>query len=217
MLLKGIRSDKKDLKKLVIILIVIMYLIPTFTEQSLGIGNVAIFITIYIIGAYIRLEYNRNYKNRYLFIFILSILLIFGMQILCERLVKTKYINYFANLNNIMVLISSVSLFVYFKNINLQSNFVNLIASTTFGVYLIHSNYFVHRFIWGNLFNNSKYYISNDYKIIIHSIFSIALTYIVCVIIDLFRIYCIERWLLPILYKFGKYLIIKKEEICKHT
>lgn len=192
----------KDVRKLLLILIMFIYILPTITNKGMGLGNVDIFITLYILGAYIRLKDSDKSNKNYLIYFVLCIIFIIAMQLLCEWKNMNKYINYFASMNNITVLISSVSLFMYFKNINIQSELINKIASITFGVYLIHSNYFMHRFIWGKLFNNTKYYISNDYKIIIHASFSILATYIICVLIDLFRIYCIEKWALPTIYKF---------------
>jgi len=195
--------NKEQIKKLLFILIVLIYIIPTITNKIIGFGNVGMFITLYIIGAYIRLKDSSKSNKNCLIYFVLCIIFIIAMQLLCEWKNINKYINYFANMNNIVVLISSVSLFMCFKNIKIQSNFINKIASTTFGVYLIHSNYFMHEFIWGKLFNNTKYYISNDYKILIHASISISLTYIICVVLDLFRIYCIEKWTLPIIYKIS--------------
>ena len=216
-MMNGLNS--KERKILVAILVLLVYFVPSIPGTSLELNsNIVVAIAVYIIGAHIMLEKNkRKGKIRYLVTFFLCIIFIFLTQLVFEYKEVNEYINYFTRFNNIIVLISSLNLFMLFININIQSKVINTIAKTTFGVYLIHSNYFMHRFIWGKVFKNDQYYINNDYKILIHVAISVILTYTICVAIDLFRIYIIEKYTLPVIYKIYDKLeeVIKKTKIYK--
>ena len=87
------------------------------------------------------------------------------------------------------------------------NKWVNLIASATFGVYLIHDSNLIRPFLWIDLFKNASY--QNSPLLIPYSIIVVLLVYTVCTIIDLGRKYLIEKpflklvnahadqWLLP--------------------
>ena len=61
----------------------------------------------------------------------------------------------------------------------------NLIASSTFGVYLIHDNPYIRNYIWKELFKVSSY-INSPY-LFLYSILITFIVFIVCTFIDLIR------------------------------
>lgn len=198
---------KIELQKLILLLIIIGYIIPTFTTKNLGLGEFIIFITLYIIGGYLRIYYENvkqlKYK-KYLIYFIICYILIFVSQLLLE-LMATKYtfaldkINYFIGLNKLPVLITSLLLFGYIKNLNIKNELINHISQTSLGVYLIHDNYFVRILLWQFIFKNNNYYQTNF--LFIHAVIAIILTFVICVIIDIIRIKIFENNLLPLFFK----------------
>ncbi len=215
-LVKGM--TKQENKRLVVILCILCCIIPTFTSSSLGLGDVTLFTFIYIVGAYIRL-YMKDYRLRKTIsscVFIASWFLMFLSQIIFEYLgrfytVFSEHINYFIGLNSILVLIASISLFALFKELKIESRGVNIIASTSFGIYLIHENYFVREYIWQILFKNNDYY--NSSFLWLHALISITIVYIVGMLIELFRIYVIEKNSLPWIYNLYDNLEIKIKRI----
>ena len=53
--------------------------------------------------------------------------------------------------------LGSVCLFVYFTFVNIQSNIINGIAKTTFGIYLIHENTYLSQHLYAWMFDNVVY------------------------------------------------------------
>ena len=183
----NIYINKLDYKKysyLIILMIILQVLIP----KNLGFGNVDWFIFLYFLGGYISKFPKLFTKNNsiYLTVFMVAYFSIFVTIVIFD------YFNfrsplYFIASSTPFILISSISLFSFFKNLKTKNNkYINLIASSVFGVYLIHDNMFIRPYIWKELFKNNDYYFSN--YLYIHSFIAIILVFIISIIIDLFRI-----------------------------
>lgn len=97
------------------------------------------------------------------------------------------------NCNTLLAVLTSVSLFLYFKDMKVkQSHFINTVASTTFGVFLIHdSSDAMRKWLWGDMFHCTDNYTS-PHAIVNALIFVIAV-FIICSIIDYLRIISLER------------------------
>lgn len=103
-----------------------------------------------------------------------------------------KKFDYFLPVNSIFIFISSISFLVGFSKINIKyRKGLNLIASSTFGVYLIHDNLLCRPFLWNDLFKNATYINSN--KIYIHAIVVIMAVYIICTLVDFCRKFLFEK------------------------
>ena len=64
-------------------------------------------------------------------------------------------------IEKISIIVFSVFCFLIFKNINLGFNaIINWIASSTFGIYLLHMNNWTTFYIWDVLCKTKKYYMS---------------------------------------------------------
>ena len=95
---------------------------------------------------------------------------------------------------------------MFFASVNVRNNrVINIIASATFGVYLISDNYVIQKFLWIELFKN--YQFQHSEAIIIHSIVAVALVYIICTIIDLARQITFEKQFMYIANKYGDILL----------
>lgn len=95
--------------------------------------------------------------------------------------------------NALLAVLSSVLLFAGFKNIHIgQSKFINTIASSTFGVLLIHANSdTMRKWLWGDICQNVEWY--NSQWMPLHAIGCVLAIYVACIMIDQVRIYLIER------------------------
>lgn len=95
--------------------------------------------------------------------------------------------------NTFLAVLTGVSAFLFFKNIKLRYNkVVNAIASTTFGILLIHANSDAMRqWLWKDVLDNVGAYDSAWMPL--HAIGSVVMVFAVCSIFDLFRIRFVER------------------------
>ena len=87
------------------------------------------------------------------------------------------------------------------------SKLINTLGGATFGVYLIHDNYFVRQFLWKELFCNNSFASSDN--LIIYSIGTVCIVYIVCTAIELLRQYFIERYYMK-LFDFVEQKLLSK-------
>lgn len=101
-------------------------------------------------------------------------------------------------MNSILIFTLSISTLILFSKIDIGNiKWINIISSATFGVYLIHDNKLMRDFLWVKIFKNSTYIKSN--QLILYSIIVILIVYILCTLIDLIRIYILEKPILEFL------------------
>ena len=80
-------------------------------------------------------------------------------------------------------------------------NWINRVASATFGVLLFHANTAVmRRFLWVDVFRNAEYYMKKDF--ILYACSVVVLVYVIAVVIELLRIRFVEQPLLNYLGQF---------------
>ena len=217
--------DKKTLKKMILTLLIIQCVIPTFTGTNFAFNRISWFITLYIMGAYIRKNEdefkNRNYKKICFVTFIILILSVVVINLIGTKIkVALDYTTYFADMNMIPAVIISFALFFIFKNIKIKDSvIINSIASTTFGIYLIHDNEIIRNILWKDIFNINNYITSNYF--VIYCIIAVSIVFIVCMFIDYIRkgtieklfIYIYDKVEMPIINIYRKNLQkLKKNE-----
>ena len=99
----------------------------------------------------------------------------------------------------IMAIVVAVCSFMYFKNLRIRQNqIINTIAASCFGVLLIHTNSdFMRQWLWYDMVNVQEYFAEDGFfwKIIV----SISIIFVICTIIDYFRIQYIETPIMKIL------------------
>ena len=156
-------------------------------------------IATYIIAAYVRLYPCKWFENKKIYIWgtIISVLLswtsILVVDFVGSKIGFTNYYHMVVNEHKFLAVLCSFSMFMVFKNITIKQNrVINTIASSTFGVFLIHTvSDTMRRFLWQDVFENTSYY--NSPFLILHAILSVILVYIVCVCIDQLRINLLEK------------------------
>lgn len=103
----------------------------------------------------------------------------------------SHYANIFYERHSIVAIVFCVSLFYCFINMKSTYNkFINIISSTTFGIYLLHENNNIRSFLWNSVFHTSKYVMSN--LLLLHVIFAVVSVFVVGAFIDYTRQKLIE-------------------------
>lgn len=198
-LLNGL--DKGEFQKLVILLLVMWCVIPTFTGElySFQSNNFLWFVVLYCVAAYIRkydLSPRLTCRHYVCGLAVFSVLRYFSSVVLI--LIGTRipfagtYHLAFYGKRSILTFLSAFSIFMVFKNIKLGYNkWINLVASATFGVYLIHDNGIVRRFLWGSIFKNATW---QDTPLLVpYSVFAVLVVYVGGTILELLRQRTLER------------------------
>ena len=162
-----------------LILIAILLLMQTSflgSRSYIVLSGSGWFVTLYIISAYIRLYPKKMLENR----------LISGVSsiVFCTILGLWKSST---GMTNIICLLASISLFCFFNKLKIKkSRAINLIASTTFGIYLIHDNQFIRHYLW-NVWLNCPFHSTLD-NFWLFSAIAVITVFVGCSIIELVRI-----------------------------
>lgn len=191
--------DKKKHILLIILSLFTYSLLASFPEFNVTMNYVSWFIVLYFISSFVRL-YPMNIFLKTLFwggISIISIFISVASILFCLK-IKDHFGIYDAfyfivDSNKLLAVITSFSLFMFFKNIKVPYNkFINTVASSTFGVLLIHANSDTMRqWLWRDTLNNVGMY--NSPYLYVHAIGSVLSIFIICVMIDQIRIKLIEK------------------------
>ena len=126
-----------------------------------------------------------------------------------ENQLVSEYVNNFMNLNSFFEFWISAGLILVFKNITPFSNkFINIIAGSTFAVYLIHDNQFIRPMLWQKV-NNVQYQSSIDF--LINGLEISLLIFIICIVLDMIRRILLDNLFNSISQQIGNYLDKKIE------
>lgn len=193
--------SKKQFKNLIVILLFVFCICTTFLDlnyildSTTGYGIIW-FVCLYFIGAYVRLYYNKENKNNtynlliYLGITIITILSRLIITYIFDRfnfsiVDKLRFYQY----NSITTFISSLFLFLYFKNLNIKDNVLKdcilKVAPFTLGVYLIHDHTQMRSVMYSNILHTENYLSSNYFLGV--AIISVVAVFSVCIVIEYLR------------------------------
>lgn len=195
---------KREFQYLLALLIGVYSVVGTFVPFGFY-EYIGWYVTVYLVGAYIRLYGIPLIQSRIrevlfmlacLLVVYLSIVGIFYLTRMKGSGLQIWTLYYFvSDSNKILALLSSVSLFLFFKDMRMPHYvWVNKIATATFGVLLIHGNSNAMReWLWRGVLKNVSYFTPPPPCLWIHALLSVLGVYVVCVAIDLLRIRYIER------------------------
>ena len=122
-------------------------------------------LVVYFIGGYIRIYPCRWDNIRYGILgtvcsIVLMILSILTIDFVGSKFGLETYYYFVSDANKILAVAAAISIFIMFKNWKLgYIKWINVIASTTFGVLLVHANSATNRrFLWIDVFVNVGHY-----------------------------------------------------------
>lgn len=190
--------SREGLLGLICLLTVICSVLPTLLAARMAASNLLLFVLLYLIAAYIRLYSPRVFESRYCLAIGVGLNLLFlsvnmaayslsDSSPFCARLAVN-----FDAMEKIPTLLCAVFIFAGFKNLRMKSSrLVNQLGASTFGAYLLHHNPYMWDFWWKEVLHCPDYL--NSPYMMLHGLFAILVTYAVCVVLDMFYRFCIER------------------------
>lgn len=196
-----IKSDWFD--KIYASLLIVFCILPTLIPFA-GLdlkpsgANLIWFCVLYLSGYALR-DINLN-KGKAFILFCLSIIVPFGVKIAVKGIFGREQGGaVFYHHNSFFIFFAACSLLLVFKNMEIKNDFVRkrvfTISGACIGVYLIHENAYVRKWIW----EYANYWI--DYAapyFPVETILFVTFVFIICIIFDiarkeLFKIVCIEN------------------------
>lgn len=205
--------DKKTHRKLVSIMIVLGLGFNFIWFQSLfEFSNLYYFILGFYIATYIRLYnpsfLNKNSRNLIIPIILCLLFALWSFFILkyglCIPYIRNhiqrsqKYL--FGWIDRLPVFVCSIFIFGFFKNLRLPCNgMINIIASTSFGVYLTHENILLKQIIYHRILKLDNW-VHSSY-LIPYMICCVIIVFVSCSIIELIRRTIIDK---PVMYFLNK-------------
>ncbi len=199
---KGI--SQKEHFRLLVILFVLWCVLASFTNKQLGLCDLGWFIFLYLTAAYIRLYpgiwCSRKYLNLLLGLASVGVLVL--LVYIYDRFNFQPSLFFadrgtlaFWNLllqNYLPVFTASLFIFITFTNIKIGCiKAINVVASATFGVYLIHDNQYLSPVLWQTWAKTQNY--ANTNVIVPYAIVTVLIIYAVCTVLDLMRQYLVEK------------------------
>lgn len=205
--------SKRQCQIFLLIALFVWCIIPSITAvfPALDIvvpeSNLLWFVILYSVTGYIRLWHTpiKGSALRYLSIslctFILTLLSAIGFDYLNTIQDATEYDPCaLFEMTSITILITSLTAVLGFLQIDLKrNNIINIIASATFGVYLIHDHPIIRTLLWKSLFKNATY--ASSKLLIPYSVVVIIIVYLASTVIELVRIYTIEQFYIEVTKK----------------
>lgn len=214
------KLDKAMYQKLLVMLVILWSVIPTLTTTSYQGSQLTWFVTLYCIAGYVR-RYGLNPKftvKHYLgFWALFSILRYLSsvVMIFLGRRIPFAYKNtiLFFEQDSILTLLSALAFFMVFEKMDMgYHRWINIIASATFGVYLIHDSDFIRNFLWLTVFKSTRF--QDSAFLIPYSVFAVAAVYAVCTVIDLLRKAVFEKPYMRIVDRYSDSWLKPFEAIC---
>lgn len=181
----------EEYKKFLFTLFILWSIIPAVLPSNFQASKITDFIFLYSIAGYFKI-WGKDFGSRkfilYGIIFIaLNYLsaVIFDIIGLTVKFFAIKA-EHFYYMTMPFTICASLCLLLGFRSLSIPHNrLINVIASATFGVYLIHENHFVRPFLWREVFRNATF--QDSQYLIPYSIAVIMIVYISCTLIELVR------------------------------
>ena len=191
--------SKQEYFKLLIMIFVIWSIIQTASNNALNFGQFDFFVFTYTIGGFIKLHLKPLKPSGRSKCFILSVLLLILIScsaiafdcvgMLTKKNIFVSHYAYFRNYNMVLALSAAIVLVILATNINFTNKYINLIASSLIGVYLIHDNRTFRKWLWEGIWPNADY-VNNPF---LHAPIKVLLVFLVCIVIDQIRKILLER------------------------
>lgn len=220
-LVAGIRQMEKRQMQIVLALILCFFslgktIVPVkFVTDQYG-YSFGWFLCLFVVAGYIR-RYGIAWlekKSHAVWGYVLSCLFIFGLSLFSHVLAgRIDAFSYYENMpytyNHLLCLTGAVSLFYVFKNCKIRegemADMICLLASYTFGVYLLHEHVLV-RYEWMQWLRVGQ--VTGTWRFVPHMIGCLLLVYAAGTVVDMAR-----AWLFGTVISWGKRHYGRKEEV----
>ncbi len=204
--------DKKLYQRLLVLATLLCTVLPTFSGVFYDTSPILWFMYLYCVAGYIKLHAPKTEIKGWVYIALAFIISIIANAITAHygivrgaTMSFSRNIDYYFNTQKLPSFLIALMLFIGFSKIDIGCNkTINVISSATFGVYLIHDNAYIRGVLWRQIFKCAEY--TNKAYLIPYSLMVVATIFIGCILIELFRIYCIEKLYMKPLNKFSGFI-----------
>ena len=145
--------------------------------------SVFYFIVLYLVARYLSATITKI-KRPFLYLAVSTLILVIIAFLLLYNS-KMSRLSIIFSYNNPILIFSSIMLFYVFKNIKIQSKFINTISGLVFGIYLLHDHELVRELICKYIAKVQTNYFGFEFLIYIFS--AIALIFIISAFIEYIR------------------------------
>lgn len=192
--------ERKNHIMLIALLVFIYTLLGDFPLTEVRMNYVTWFCVLYFIGAYLRIYNAISFwkKNTWggllglvVLLAVISVLLISYVDRAMGKDFPPVY--FMKETSSFLALVIAICAFCFFKSIKISySRVINILASSSFGVLMIHANSdAMRRWLWKDLLHVVDQYYSDFF--LFHLVASVAVIYAVCTLIDQIRILLFEK------------------------
>ncbi|MCL2735238.1 MAG: acyltransferase [Propionibacteriaceae bacterium] len=193
------QMSRRDHRRLVVIGLVLCSVLPTVVNNNIFTNNLLWFVFLYFLAAYVRLYPGRVWDHAWVWaaVAVVSYLAPVG---LVEYLSINPLPEYWGTIfhvslmdyNSLFTLGASFGAFLVFLRWKIGSYpVVNLIASTTFGIYLIHEHPLMRTYIWSRLAPAEHF--GEGSQFFWYAPLCVATVFLACMVLDLARQWLIEK------------------------
>ena len=176
----------------------VLNLWPNVPHTTFGFKHIFSFVVFYSLGAYIKLYGSHITKKIGIIFTAIGFVEAFLGDILVDVLAMTnpvymKQIFYFTqNDYGFFQLLLGIGVFIIFLKAKITYRpWINVVASTTFGIYLLHDNKLFLHYMWDNALATYQYY--DSLVLPLYAIFVVALIFVVGMTLDYVRLAFIEK------------------------
>lgn len=206
----NVAVERLEKRQIIVMMLAMTWFFSLITLKgyysSISDNRIGTMALLYLIGAYIRKYYSPKSRRAMRIEATAAVVLFDFLTFFCVFFDKYTWLANIVprrrdlvwGIEKTPVIVLSALIFLVFKNIDVKLNrLINWLAGSTFGVYLLHVNVYIGRFIWFNLCKTTDYYMRCD--MILHNIICVLLIFSVATITDKLRIYLLERPIMALL------------------
>lgn len=193
--------DNKGYTRFAIALVSVWSIIPTASPDAWNYGYADIMIVMYLLGGFVRRSLVGRVSRKQASIwFALSLMALIGSILILDIAGKAsgfdvlvRNAGYFAGFDKITAISIALSAVMYFSYLDFSNRFVNVIAESTFGIYLLHDNGVLRGILWNEIWPNIEH-VSAPY---LHLPVKCLCVFVLGLLIDRVRICCFARQIEP--------------------
>lgn len=218
-LLHGV--SKTEYQYLILMMVLCWSIIPTATTQLFESNSLLWFVTLYGIAGYVNLYggnqklQSKHYFSLYFMVLIITYTVSTTFLFLGTKKEEwsTHAIDFF-EIERLPILLMAITLFMGFVTLKMNYHkWINMIASATFGVYLIHDSSYIRYYLWTNIFKINQY--QDSTFLILYSILVVFILYVSCTMIDLIRKKLVEKPYMLFVNHYTYYFLKSFKIICE--
>lgn len=213
--------SKTEYQYLILMMVLCWSIIPTATTQLFESNSLLWFVTLYGIAGYVNLYGgNQKLKSKHYFSLYFMVLIITYTVSTTFLFLGTKKEEWsthaidFFEIERLPILLMAITLFMGFVTLKMNYHkWINMIASATFGVYLIHDSSYIRYYLWTNIFKINQY--QDSTFLILYSILVVFILYVSCTMIDLIRKKLVEKPYMLFVNHYTYYFLKSFKIICE--